>query len=178
MFQSNSLSTLYAKQGGIPGDLTFTKTDFKMACSKEYLCLKLQDHIKIKSHGDRRLSFLHSQESSAVGAVLWLYFPLRSDDFAVRLVGSAGCWTVFSGRTSVAQVTATPGGIVCPVFFAERGSLTKALFSPRPASRQGPSQLQCTTEPREIWALLGFISPFLIPTGSDPKDTSQYTSCT
>ena len=113
-----------------------------MACSKEYLCLKLQDHIQIKSHGDRSAVFPSFLRIICSGCRAMAVFSLRSDDFAVRLVGSAGCWTVLSGRN------------------AERGVLQKPCFlQDRP--HQGPSQLQCTAEPERDWALLGLISPSL-----------------
>ena len=139
-----------------------------MACSKEYLCLKLQDHIQIKSHGDRSAVFPSFLRIICSGCRAMAVFSLRSDDFAVRLVGRASCWTVLSGRTSRCPGHSHPWGIVRPVFFAERGVLQKPCFlQDRP--HQGPSQLQCTAEPRERLGLTGLYFSFLTPLGVIPK---------
>lgn len=80
-----------------------------MACSKKYLCLKLHDHIKIKSHGDRSAGFPSVLRIICSGCHAMAVFSLRNDAFALPMVGSATCWKFLSGEPLVAQVTATPG---------------------------------------------------------------------
>lgn len=147
-----------------------------MACSKEYLCLKLQDHIKIKSHGDRRAVFPSFSRIICSGCCAVAVFSLRSDDFGCPLAWECRLLdSLLSGRTSLPRSQPPPGHV--PSVLCREGSLTKALFSPRSTtSRAIPASVHHRSRERD-WALLGFISPSL-PHWEDPKDTSQYTSCT
>lgn len=130
-----------------------------MACSKEYLCLKLHDHIKIKSHGDKSAVFPSFLRIICSGCHAMAVFSLRNDDFAVPMVGSATCWTVLSGRTSCCPGHGHSRGIIHTVFFAERGVLQKPCFL-QDWQRQEPFHLQCSTEPRQRLGLTG-LSPSL-----------------
>lgn len=129
-----------------------------MACSKKYLCLKLHDHIKIKSHGDRSAGFPSVLRIICSGCHAMAVFSLRNDDFALPMVGSATCWKFLSGRTSRCPGHGHSWGIIHAVFFAERGVLQKPCFL-QDRQCQGPSQLQCSTEPRETGPYWAFSFP-------------------
>ena len=146
-----------------------------MACSKEHLCLKLHDRIKVISHGDKSAVFPSFLRIICSGCCAVAVFSLRNDGFAVPMVGSATCWTVLSGRTSRCPGHSHSWGVVHPGFFAERGVLQEPHFL-QVQQHQGPASVlhRAQRETGPYWAL--FLLPY--PIGSDPKDTSWYISCT
>ena len=131
-----------------------------MACSKEHLCLKLHDRIKVMSHGDKSAVFPSFLRIICSGCCAVAAFSLRNDGFAVPMVGSATCWTGLSGRTSRCPGHSHSQGM-CTQYSLQREECYKSPVFCKFSSIRG--QLQCSTEPRERHGLTGPYFSFPTP---------------